>query len=124
MAGNVRLFTAATYIRHNANYILYAQMPACPLLGVSSLTLDCNRVFAIKGYYIGLYIIAMAPATNDASSILYYHCDVCWFARSIRRTCVAWLAFRQHVETNANATVFQVPFAYPCQNILCIIRVI
>ena len=61
--------------------------------------LDCSGVFEIIG-------LAIAPATNSASSILYYHCDVCWFARSIRRTCVASLAFRQHVETNVNTTVF------------------
>ena len=31
--------------------------------------------------------------------------DVCWFARAIRRTCVASHVFRQHVETNVNATL-------------------
>ena len=35
-------------VHHNANYVPYAQLPACPLCSIrSSLTFDCNGVFAI-----------------------------------------------------------------------------
>ena len=43
--------------------------------------------------------------SSSATCMSQRHCDVCWFTRAIRRTCVASLVFRLHVETNINATV-------------------
>ena len=46
--------TCTSLVRHNANYIPYAQICFDLYVRVTSLTLDCNGVFAIKAYDVGV----------------------------------------------------------------------
>ena len=85
-------------VRHNANSAPYARANA----RLSSLLYSFRESLASLSIAMG-----NRDSARDIRCLVYLDCDVCWFARTLRRTCVVLLVFRQHVEINVNATVFR-----------------